>query len=222
MATYTASNLLTLFNTYAGRPESGDAISDATKYDYLSRGQDVVLADLAARIPQPLYSHVAYGSTPTLTALDSTNQVFYFSSSNVNADYEFPIGKAAIYDSLSAIPDSPLTEGLDYLWEGEYIRIPSNRSHTGTLYWRGVAAAAVLSSSGSTLTISPPPARILVVYEAVRQFATTEVRNPELAQGMAGEYGLSLQRWCLTLKSANQNRNTGSASGLRLAIAANL
>jgi hypothetical protein len=218
MATYTASNLLTLFNTYAGRPESGDAISDATKYDYLTRAQDVVIADFASRIPEPLYSHVAYGSTPTLTALDSTNQVFFFSSSNVNGDYEFPIGKANIYDSLSAIPDNPLVEGQDYLWEGAYIRIPSNRSHSGTLYWRGVAAAAVLSSSGSTLTLSPPPARVLVVYEAVRQFATTEVRNPELAQSMASEYGLSFARWCLTYKTAVVTKGAGGVSGLRLAM----
>ena len=219
MATMASSDLLALFNDYAGRPASGDAVSDANKYKRLARAQDVVIEDLAARVPNPQYSHAAYGSTPTMTAVTG-NQVFTFGT-DANSDPSFPIGKVAIYDSLSAIPDAPLVEGVDYLWEGNQIRIPNNGTYGGTLYWRGVAPAEALSSSVQP-TLTPPPARILIVYEAVRAYAAEGNKNPELSAQMAQEYGAALARWCLTLKTANVNRGARSITGLRLAEASNL
>ena len=219
MATYASSDLLALWNDYAGRPASGDAISDANKYARLARAQNVVIEDLAARVPQPQYSHAVYGSTPTLTTTD--NQVFTFGSDG-NSDASFPIGKVNIYSSLASIPDAPLREGLDYLWEGTQIRIPNNRTYSGTLYWRGVAPLLALDGTNQPV-LSPPPARILIVLEAVRAYATEGGRNMELAQQMASEYGVSFARWCLTLKTAQLNRGgVGALSGLRLAEAANL
>ncbi len=217
MATYASSDLLTLFNDYAGRPASGDALSDANKYKRLTRAQNVVIEDLAARVPPPQFSHAAYGSTPTLTTTD--NQVFTFGT-DLNSDPSFPIGKMNIYSSLASIPDSPLVEGQDYLWEGTQIRIPTNGTYTGTLYWRGVAPMLALDATNQP-TLSPPPARILIVLEAVRAFATEAMQNPELAQQMAQEYGVAFARWCLTLKTAQQNRGqtNGPLTGLRLAEA---
>lgn len=214
--TYQSSDLLALFNDYAGRPASGDVISDADKYKRLARAQNVVLEDLAARVPEPYYSHAAYGSTPTLTTAD--NQVFTFGT-DANSDASFPIGKMNIYSSPSAIPDDPLVEGVDYLWEGNQIRIPNNGTYTGTLYYRGIAPLEALSGTVQP-TLSPPPLRILIVYEAVRAFAREQGRNEELAQAMAQEYGLSLARWCLTLKTAQVNKGTnGPITGRRLHIA---
>lgn len=215
-STYASSDLLALFNDYAGRP-AGDAVSDANKYKRLARAQNVVLEDFAARIPAPQYSHVAYGSTPTMTTTD--NQVFTFGT-DANGDPSFPIGKVNIYPALSAIPDAPLVEGVDFLWEGSQIRIPNNRTYAGTLYWRGVGPMTTMDGTTQP-TISPPPARILIVLEAVRAFAAEGNRNPELAQAMAQEYGVSFARWCLTLKTAQFTRSQGNGplTGLRLAEA---
>lgn len=217
MASYTSADLLALFNDLAGRPASGDAISDANKYKRLARAQVAVMADFAARLPDHLYSHVAYGSTPTLSTTD--NQVFTFGTDG-NGDASFPIGKANIYTSLSAIPDNPLVAGVDYLWEGTQIRIPNNNTYAGTLYWRGVAPATALDGTTQP-TLSPPPARILIVQEAVRSFAVEGNRNAELANQMAAEYGIGLARWCLTLKTAvfTKGRGLGPLTGLRLAEA---
>jgi hypothetical protein len=207
--------LLGLFNDYAGRPATGDAISDANKYARLARAQNVVIEDLASRIPDPQFSHAAYGSTPTLTTTD--NQVFTFGT-DLNTDPSFPIGKMNVYSSIQAIPDNPLIEGQDYLWEGNQIRIPNNGTYTGTLYWRGIAPLLAITATNQP-TLTPPPARILIVLEAVRAFATEGMRNPELAQQMAQEYGLSFARWCLTLKTAQANRTgNGPVTGLRLAM----
>ena len=216
MASYASSDLLALFNRYTGRPTSGDAVSDADKYNRLAQAQNVVLEDLAARIPRPQYSHAVYGSTPTLTTSD--NQIFTFGT-DANSDPSFPIGKVNIYSSLASIPNSPLVEGVDYLWEGTQIRIPNNRTYTGTLYWRGIAPAEALSSTVQP-TLSPPPARILIVLEAARSFCVEGGRNPELAQQLAQEYGVALSRWCLTLKTAQVNRgNTlGPITGRLLAM----
>jgi hypothetical protein len=214
MATYTSANLLTEFNNYAGRP-TGDSITDANKYLRLAKAQDVVLEDLAARVPEPFYSHAAYGATPTLTTTD--NQVFTFGT-DLNSDPSYPIGKLNIYASLSAIPNQPLIEGVDYLWEGSQIRIPNNNTYTGTLYYRGIAPVQALSASVQP-TLSPPPLRILIVYEAVRAFAAEGMRNAPLSAQMAQEYGAALSRWCLTLKTAQQTRGggLGPLTGLRIA-----
>jgi hypothetical protein len=213
----TSVDLLALFNDYAGRPATGDSLSDTNKYKRLARAQNVIIEDLAARVPQPQFSHAAYGSTPTLTTTD--NQVFTFGA-DLNSDPSFPIGKMNIYASLASIPDSPLIEGQDYLWEGSQIRIPNNGTYTGTLYWRGVAPVLALDGTNQP-TLSPPPARILIVLEAVRAYAVEGMQNPELAQQMAQEYGVGFSRWCLTLKTAQQNRGqtNGPLTGLRLAQA---
>lgn len=215
MATMASADLLALFNDYAGRPASGDAISDANKYKRLARAQDVVIEHLSARVPEPYYSHAAYGSTPTMTAATG-NQVFTFGT-DANSDASFPIGKVNIYSSLASIPDAPLLEGVDYLWEGNQIRIPNNRTWTGTLYWRGIAPAEALSASVQP-TLSPPPLRILIVLEAVRAYAAEGGRNPELKAEMAQEYGVNFASWCLTLKTAQVNRGGGVFSGLRLSM----
>ena len=217
MASYQSADLLSLFNDYAARPASGDSITDASKYARLARAQNTVLVDFAARVPAPQYSHVAYGSTPTLTTTD--NQVFTFGT-DLNSDASFPIGKMNIYASLTGIPDSPLTEGKDYLWEGSQIRIPNNGTYAGTLYWRGIAPVQAMSATVQP-TLSPPPLRILIVLEAVRAFATEGKRDLELAQQLTGEYGVALARWCLTLKTAQFNRGQtlGPLTGLRLAEA---
>jgi hypothetical protein len=145
--------------------------------------------------------------------------VFTFGT-DLNTDPSFPIGKMNVYSSIQAIPDNPLIEGQDYLWEGNQIRIPNNGTYTGTLYWRGIAPLLAITATNQP-TLTPPPARILIVLEAVRAYATEGMRNPELAQQMAQEYGLSFARWCLTLKTAQFNRGPkiGPLSGLRLAEA---
>lgn len=215
MATFTSADLLELFNAYAARPLGGDSVSNLSKYQRLARAQNTVLADLAARIPEPAYSHVAYASTPQLTTTD--NQVFTFGT-DANGDASFPIGKVNIYPSLEAIPDYPWQEGVDFLWEGTQIRIPNNRTYEGTLYWRGIAPMQEISATVQP-TISPPPLRLLIVIEAVRSFAAEGNRNTELADRMAAEYGANLARWCLTLKTAQFTRAPRkSISGLKAAM----
>lgn len=215
MATFTSADLLTRFNELSGRTSSTDSIGDAAKYRRLADAQNVVLADAAARVPKALYQKVGYASMPTLTTSD--NQVFTFGT-DVNGDALFPIGKVEIYPSLQAIPDSPWIEGWDYLNEGTQIRIPSNRTWGGTLYWRGIAPALTLDATNQPV-ILPPPSRILIVYEAVRRFSEEGKADLELADRMSAAYAREFARLCLTLKTQFSNGGAlGGVSGRNLSF----
>ena len=215
MATWASSVLLSRFNDLSGRPASGDSISDANKYVRLTDAQNAVIADAASRVPKAFYSKAASASTPTLTSSDG-GHLFTFGT-DLNSDPLYPIGKVRIFPSLAAIPDSPWVEGIDYLNEGNQIRIPNNRTYSGTLYWRGIAPALDISSTNQP-TLLPPPFRILIVYEAVRRYALEGKRDLPLAAAMQAEYDRTFPRYCLVLKTEFASGGAlGSISGLRLA-----
>ena len=215
MPSYASADLLVRFNMLTGRPASGDSISDADKYLRLADAQDAVIEDAASRVPKAFYSKAAYGSTPTLTTTDQ--QVFTFGT-DANGDPRFPIGKVRIFEALSAIPDYPWVEGIDYLNEGTQIRIPNNATYGGTLYWRGITAPERISASVQP-TIIPPPFRMLIVYEAVRRYAEEANRDAQLADRMAANYANDFRRFTLVLKTQFSNGGAlGSIDGLRLTM----
>lgn len=214
MATMASANLLTLFNQMAGRPASGDSITDPEKYARLSAAQNVVVEDAASRVPKALYYKGTSGSWPTLSTTD--NQVFSFGT-DLNGNPLFPIGKVRIFPSLSAIPDYPWVEGMDYTWEGTSIRLPNNTTYGGTLYWQGIAQPIDITAMNQP-TVVPVSFRQLIVYEAVRRYAMEGgTRNMELFQLMDAAYDKMFRSFCLTLKTAYSNGGAlGSVSGLRL------
>lgn len=216
MTTYTSADLLQRFNWLGQFPLSNDTISDTDKYTRLADAQNDVIADISARAPWTLYSKAAYASTPTLSTSDQ--QVFTFGT-DVNGDPLFPEGKVMIYPSLQAIPDSPWREGVDYLQEGTQIRIPNNQSYGGTLYWRGIAPVLPISASNQP-SLLPPPARMLIVYKAVGQYAMEGARNEALQQKMDQLYQRDFPRWMLVFKTQFANGGAlGTVTGLQLAIA---
>lgn len=209
MAIYDSVSLLGIFNRKAGRPtppNGTDTITDASKYQRLTESQNRVIAKIMAVCPQSLYPKVSYAAMPTLTTTD--NQVFTFGTDS-NGYPISPMGKTWIGPSLSGLLDTPWIQGRDYLNEGTQIRIPDNRTFSGTLYWYGVKNPPDITASTQP-SIFPEAARELIVIDAVRQFATEYVRNPELAQAMAGEWSDAWPSWCLAWKT---NMRQGGAYG---------
>lgn len=196
MSLYTGPYLLSIFNRKAGRPAI-DSVTDASKYQRLSESQNRVITLIAGVAPYSLYPKSGYTSLPTMTTTD--NQVFTFGT-DANGSPIFPMGKTGIYPSLDCIPDSPWKENWDYLNEGNQIRIPNNRTHTGTLYWRGIQAPAPISASVDSVLV-PEGARELIVIDAVRQFAMEGARNTDLAALMQGEWNTAWPQWCLVWKT---------------------
>ncbi len=214
-ATWASSDLLTRFNQMAGRPASGDSLSDATKYQYLSDAQQEVIADLSAIAPWTLYQKVAYGSMPTLTTTDQ--QVFTFGN-DVNGNPLFPQGKAMIYPSLNAIPDNPWREGYDYVNEGTQIRIPNNGTYAGTLYWRGIAPVLDITATNQPALL-PVASRILIVYKAVWTYALAGNRKQDLAAQMQALYEKRWPHWCVLWRTQFANGGAlETLSGRDLAV----
>jgi hypothetical protein len=152
---------------------------------------------IAGVAPYSLYPKVAYGSFPTLSTTD--NQVYTFGTDS-NGYAITPIGKTGIYPTLNSIPDFPWREGQDYLNEGSQIRIPDNRTYSGTLYWRGITQPVDIDATHQP-SIIPEGARELIVIDAVRQFSEEGARNPNLAALMLGEWNTAWPTWCLAWKT---------------------
>lgn len=192
MATYDAADCLARFNETALRP-TADEISDASKYRWLTRAQNKVIADIAARAPWTLY-----GAPTAMTTADGG--FTYQFGTDSNGYPVTPIGKCRIYTSLTAIPQYPWQEGYDYLNEGEQIRIPNNRTYTGTLYYRGINQPADIDATHQPALL-PEASRELIVIEAVRDFASQGSRLPQLAVDKQAEYDREFARWMLVWKT---------------------
>ena len=178
-----------MFNAAAGRPPTGDSIIDTAKYARLAKAQNAVVEDIASRHPRCLYPT---GAIPTLTTTDQS--VFTFGTGVT------PMGKARIYPSLQAIPDSPWTPGVDYLDEGTQIRIPNNGTYAGPLYWYGITMPADITSTQAP-GLFPTSSRKLIVYRAVADFAAEAGRNMELANTYEAKYADQFARSMLVWKT---------------------
>jgi hypothetical protein len=213
MATWDSADLLSRFNRYAARPSS-DEVTDATKYSRLAEAQIEVMADIAAVYPYPLYR-----SSGPATLSTTDNKVFTFGTDGNGSLAMGPIGHVAIFRNLEDYPDNPLREGIDYLNEGTQIRIPNNRTES-SLYWMGIPTPVDIASGGSAEpAIRPAPARILIVYRAVANFAMEGNRDEALSARMEAKYRAEFAKWMLTWKTQMRKGAGAFLSGLELAIA---
>ena len=185
--------VLGLFNRMAGRPQA-DQITDATKYLWLSEGQEQVVADIASRMPEVLYP---VSAAPMITTDGGKTWTF---GTDTDGNPIFPMGKAMIYSSLTAVPNMPLNPGFDYMDEGNRIEIPNGLSFAGQLYWRGVASPPQISETVPPV-IQPPPARMLIVELAVKNFGQAGNINADLGGQMTELWSRDFPRWMLVFRT---------------------
>src|SRR5690242_9321288 len=114
----TSAELLDLFNRLTGRPKA-DAITDATKFTWLSEAKDEVISEMASVAPNILYQKVGTANLPTLVTVDQN--VFTFGL-DVSGNPIVPFGAAQIYKNINDVPDRPLRPDWDYIDEGSQIR----------------------------------------------------------------------------------------------------
>lgn len=167
------------------------------KYARLSKAQNRVVAEIAIVSPNSLYPKVAYGALPTLITTDSQTFTFGVDANGCNV---YPMGKGGIYASLNDIPDNPLIEGVDFISEGNQIRIPFNGTFSGTLYWYGVTNPADITAVVQPV-LFPEACRELIVIEAVRRFAQEFTRNLALADEMRDEWARAWPTWCTVFRT---------------------
>jgi hypothetical protein len=193
MPLWDAPYLLGQFNRLAGRPQA-DQVTDATKYLWLSEGQNEVVADIAARQPEVLYPV----SAQLMSTVDG-GHTFTFGTYSDGTPV-FPMGKVNIYKSVTAVPGYMLMPGVDYLEEGNRIEIPNNRTYAGSLYWRGITAPQDINATTPPV-LQPPPSRSLITMCAVKNFAQAGNINPDLAAQMAEQWSREFPRWMLVYRT---------------------
>ena len=176
-----SADLLTRFNQMAGRPSTeGGTLTDTIKYQYLADAEEYTIGRIASIAPK-----VLYGAPVALTTADG-GLTFTFGT-DANGYSLMPLGRATIYDSLASIPGGAWAPGVDYLDEGATIRMPNNRTFTGTLYWYGISPPHRLDASNQPVLL-PPHARMLYVIKAVADFAGNGVRNAVLEERLLERY----------------------------------
>lgn len=209
MAPYDSAYLLAMFNRRAGRAAS-DTITDDTKYLWLSEAQDEVVSEIATVSPYALYPKVGTLDLPTLSTTDGNVWTF---GTDDNGYPIAPIGRTQIYPDVGSIPNNPWRENVDYLAEGNQIRLPQNRAYGGPLYWRGVVMPPPITALVLPALI-PEQANELTVIRAVRNFAESgNLRNAPLADRMNVRWGQRFPHWCLVWKT--QFRSGGALVSFR-------
>jgi hypothetical protein len=191
VSTWDSSDLLAQWNRLCQRP-TADEITDATKYQILTRGQEAVISEIEAIYPDCLYQAPAALST-------SDNKVFTFGTDS-NGYAVAPRGHVGIYPSLASVPDVPWQAGIDYLDEGTQIRIPYNSSYSGTLYWRGIPTPADITASAQP-TLRPAPARRMIVLKAAMEFASEGGARADTYSAAEREWDKEFPKWMLNFRT---------------------
>lgn len=199
-----SADLLRRFNALAGRPPA-DAVTDAQKYGYLADAQDFVLTQIEGIVPR-----VLYGPPVQLVTADG-GYTFTFGLDG-DGYALFPSGKAGIFPSLDAIPSYPWVPGVDYLDEGTRIRMPNQTAWQGRLYWYGITPPQEISATVQPM-LQPPASRILIVIEAVRQFAESYARNPDLASMMDRQWARTFGPQMTAIRTHFRGSQQGVSGG---------
>ena len=187
MADWDSADTLRRFKDEAGL-ETASELDDTTEtYPLIADGQEEAVRMIAARYPYALYQ------TPTALTRASDGKTYSFGT--VNGQAVMPMGWVQIAPRLSAFTGeffSGWVEGVEFLDEGTLIRIPSNRSYSGTLYGRWVPRPARVTSA---VGISLLPLEIgvpLSVNRAVAKWARQGNQRPDIVKVMDEQFGKPL------------------------------
>lgn len=195
----TSAELLELFNDLTGRAPV-DVITAEKKYTWLARAEKEVITEIARVKPSVLYPKVGTASMPQLVTTDRNVFTFGDDGADPTPNPIVPFGRVQIYQSVRDIPDRPWRPGLDYLDEGSQIRLPRNRTHSGTLYYRGIVMPPALSATEQPHLL-PTDASELTALRAAKNFAASgNIRNAELLRELRLRWLERFPVFCLLWK----------------------
>lgn len=104
----------------------------------------------------------------------------------------YPVGAVKIFRTRNDNPDWPMVEGVDFIMEGNRIRMPDFSPFSGTApYYTSLALPALLD--GSTVpTLKPVQARELIVDAAAVRYAEATRIDLDIHEA---RYEKDWQRW---------------------------
>lgn len=209
MATWDTADLLQRCRDEAQEPSSGTTTTAAQWYTLLSNAQHRVYRLFAQHVP-----HVLAGAPTAMTSSDGG----YTYSVPSGA---YPIGLAEIRDGRNGpllVPGADFSNVADFVWEGDAIRIPHGRTRTfaNGLYIKYIVPPTVIDASTEP-TLTPDWARILLVYDAVEEWAGQgSLRDPAMwaAKFAKAAFGDGVDVGIIgTLKGQIVNQGADAAQG---------
>lgn len=195
-------DLLRRFKNEAGLADANELDDDDDIYPLLSDGQVETARELAMRAWE------AFAQAPQAMTSTDGGKTWYFGASPIDATKKLvPLGKVQIARRLADFVGTGFAgwmEGIDYLPEGDHIRIPGNRSYSGTLYARFVPTPPPINATTDAI-LHPPEVNLLTVYKAVELWADQGNVNTALSDRMQQKWAKAFPSWCHTFKSAHRN-----------------
>lgn len=194
-AKYSSSELLRLCKVKLNRPSADEAFTVTTAddvwYDLLSEAQDQVMGQLAAICPEPMY-----GDLTQLQTSDSGASFIF--DTDVDGDDVHAFGHYELYANTQGYPDSPLVEGVDFIWLGSKIVVPNGRTMS-TPYGRWVTPPHKIDATNQPV-LQPKYARVLIVDRACALAAEQRLKQDPSA--FEKSYAANLARVLLDLKTS--------------------
>jgi hypothetical protein len=191
------------FKAEAGLQDANELDEEDDICPALSRGQSTVFQLIAQRYPKALYQ------APKAMIPSADGTTFRYGDDQ-NGNAIVAMGYVQIAPRLSAFSGDRAfvgwREDIDFLDEGDRIRIPSGRSYAGPLYARFVPTPPVISIDTQTDPIlKPADARELIVIQAVKEWAGEGNQRPDLVQGMKTKWADKFPSWMLTFRTRFRN-----------------
>ena len=202
MSGWTSAELRERFLTYLGRGVGGvmdadELWTDARVYLWLSDAQEQVFADMA-----PIAPHAFVGAPVQLTTTDG-GQTYTFGST------VYPFGHVEVYAQETGgrllYATTYGNSAGDFVIEGATIRTPGNRTRSyQTGPWARFTQFPARLSSTVQPTLTPPPARELVLWKALEMAA--EVSNGSMdPTPWAQKFAEARRRWTVVWQTQYQN-----------------
>lgn len=209
MADWDSEDLLARARDEAQEPSAGTTTTDPQWYSLLTSSQHRVYRLFAQHVP-----HVLAGVPVALTSSDG-------GLTYTVPDDVFPIGLAELRHGRNGpllTPGADFSNIADVVWEGNQVRIPHGRTRSfpNGLYLKYIATPGTLNASTEP-TLTPDWARILLVYDAVAQWASQgSLRDPSIWRDKFAEaaYGDGIDVGIIgTLKGQLINQGADAAQG---------
>lgn len=192
MSGWSSADLLERMQLYLGRGNGGvmdaDELWTATRlYQFLADAQETVYGELA-----PVAPHAFIGAPQQLVTADAGVTYTY-------PDGAYPFGHVEVYAQETGGRTLYATTygnaGGDFVFEGALIRTPGNRSRTyRTGPWARYTAFPTRLSASVEPSLSPPPARELILFKALEHAAEVSAGALDPLP-WATKYQQARQRW---------------------------
>lgn len=190
MGAWNTADLLARCKRQAKRPATDQVTTDPDWYAFLTEAQAEWMTTLANCAPQS-----QYGAPVMLTTSDGghTYDFPWLDDADHTLGRVFPMGYVELRATRAGqllLPCAEWSDAGDFVHEGDLIRIPGGRARTfpdGGPYARYITPPGVIDDATEPV-LKPPHARCLLVYRALRKWASQGGRqDPQPYLDLEGE-----------------------------------